>query len=57
MDANKIAAQITGIVNHAISNPFGFLLWLIGTVAIVAVTSTILAPLAPQYIRPMGDIN
>ncbi len=57
MDANKIAATITGFVTWAISNPFGFLLWLVGSVAIIAVACTIMAPLIPQFVRPMGDIN
>ena len=57
MDANKLAATITGFVTWAISSPFAFLLWVIGTVAIVAVACTILAPLLPQFIRPMGDVQ
>lgn len=57
MDANRLAATITGFVTWAISNPFAFLLWLVGSIAIVAVACTILAPLAPQFIRPAGDIN
>ena len=57
MDANKLAATITGFVTWAISSPCAFLLWIIGTVAIVAVACTILAPLAPQFIRPMGDVT
>ncbi len=57
MDANKIAAQITGLVNWIVTNPFGFCLWLIGTIAIVAMTCTMLAPLLPQFVRPMGDVN
>lgn len=57
MDANKLAATITGFVTWAISNPFGFLLWLVGCIAIIAVAATILAPFAPALIRPMGDIN
>jgi hypothetical protein len=61
MDANKLAATITGFITWAISNPFGFLLWLVGCVAILAVSATILAtilaPFAPQFIRPAGDIN
>jgi hypothetical protein len=57
MDANKLAATITGFVTWAIGNPFGFLLWLVGCVAILAVSATILAPFAPQFIRPAGDIN
>lgn len=57
MDANKIAAQLSGFVTWIIGNPFGFMLWLVGTIAIVAVTCTMLAPLLPQFFRPMGDIN
>ena len=57
MDANKIGAQLTGFINWIITNPFGFLLWLIGTLAIIAMACTMLAPLFPQFIRPMGDVN
>ena len=57
MDANRIAAQITGIVNNAITNPLGFLLWLTGCIAIIGVASPVLAPFAPAYIRPFGDVQ
>lgn len=57
MDANKIAAQITGFLTWVVGNPFAVLLWIIGTIAIVAMTCTMLAPLVPSVFRPMGDVN
>lgn len=57
MNANQIAQQISGFITWAIGNPFAFLLWVVGTIAIIAVASTVLSPLAPAYIRPAGDIN
>lgn len=57
MDAKKIADQIVGLLSWIVTNPFGFLLWIIGTIAIIAMTSTMLAPLMPSVFRPMGDVS
>ena len=57
MDPKKIADQIVGLLLWIISNPFGFLLWIIGAIAILAMTSTMLAPIMPTIFRPMGDVN
>lgn len=57
MDAKKLADQVIGVIMWIVGNPFGFLLWIIGTIAIIAMACTMLAPLFPQFIRPMGDAN
>ena len=57
MDTNKIAAQITGFLTWMVTNPLGFLLWVIGSIAILAVASTMLAPIFPQVFRPYGDLT
>ena len=57
MNGQQVASQITSFISWALANPFAFLLWIVGTVAIVAVAATVLSPLAPAYIRPAGDIN
>ena len=57
MDPKKLADQLVGFLTWIVTNPFGFMLWIIGTVAIVAMTCTVLAPLFPAFIRPMGDVN
>ena len=40
MDAKKIADQIVGLLNWIVTNPIGFLRWIVGTIAITAMTST-----------------
>lgn len=57
MDASRITAQITAFIASAIESPLSFLLWLIGTVAIISVACTVLAPLAPTLIKPAGDVQ
>ena len=57
MDASRVTAQITAFITNAIESPFAFLLWLVGTIAIVSVACTVLAPLWPSVIRPAGDVQ
>jgi hypothetical protein len=56
MNAQQLTAKLTAFIEGALSNPLGFLIWVIGTVAILGVASNVLAPLMPSMIRPHGQI-
>lgn len=57
MDASRLQAQITAFITSMIESPLSFALWLIGTIAIVAVFSTIMAPIFPTVFKPYGEIQ